>query len=47
MSCEIIVVRGVQIRYPFKKRKFSAIIYEELMNFTAIFGSDNSIDIHC
>ena len=41
------VLRGVRMREPQKKRQFSAILAEELMNFTAVVDSDNTTDLHC
>ena len=41
------VVRGVRMREPLKKRKFSAILAEELMNFTYVVDSENTTDLHC
>ena len=47
MSCEWMVVHGVQMRETLKKWIFGAILDEELMNFNDVVDSDNMKDLHC
>ena len=41
MSCELMFVRGLQMRYPLEKCQSSAILDEELMECTAFVDTDN------
>ena len=45
MSFEQMVAHGVQIQETLKKWHLSAILAEELMDFTAVVDTDNMIDL--
>ena len=46
VSCKQMVVSGVKMWDPPKKWQFSAILDEELINFTDVFDSDNTTDLN-
>ena len=46
MSCEQMFVHDVRMRDTMKKLNFSAILADELINFTAFVDSDNMTDLH-
>ena len=47
MSCEIMVVCCVKICYRLNKWQFSAILVEELTNFTASVENYNMTELNC
>ena len=47
MSCERVVVCGVQMREPLKKFQFSDILAEELIKFTDVVDSYKMTELYC